>query len=177
MTGDEIVVTSDAGFRAAYCRRPHHPQLIVRRRTDTEIVVTSEAGFRAGLLPEALKETSAWVLPSGLLPVLSPYPAKQSLKEEAPEQFPPRPRLLFATSPPHESSIKRLDSYCVKKRKHRHRQTQNMKKPRTGGAGLLGFHGGEPVMARERHHTTRLRLYRFSVSGILSHRRKKPRRE
>jgi hypothetical protein len=22
-----------------------------------------------------------------------------------------------------------------------------MKKPRTGGAGLLGFHGGEPVMA------------------------------
>ena len=35
VTGDEIVVTSDAGFRAAYCRRPHHPQLIVRRRTDT----------------------------------------------------------------------------------------------------------------------------------------------
>jgi hypothetical protein len=36
VTGDEIVVTSDAGFRAAYCRRPHHPQLIVRRRTDTD---------------------------------------------------------------------------------------------------------------------------------------------
>jgi hypothetical protein len=34
--GDEIVVTSDAGFRAAYCRRPHHPQLIIRRRTDTD---------------------------------------------------------------------------------------------------------------------------------------------
>jgi hypothetical protein len=34
--GDEIVVTSDAGFRAAYCRRPNHPQLIVRRRTDTD---------------------------------------------------------------------------------------------------------------------------------------------
>jgi hypothetical protein len=33
--GDEIVVTSDTGFRAAYCRRPHHPQLIVKRRTDT----------------------------------------------------------------------------------------------------------------------------------------------
>jgi hypothetical protein len=33
VTGDEIVVTSDTGFRAAYCRRPHHPQLIVRRRT------------------------------------------------------------------------------------------------------------------------------------------------
>jgi hypothetical protein len=24
-----------------------------------------------------------------------------------------------------------------------------MKKPRTGGAGLLGFHWGEPVMARD----------------------------
>jgi hypothetical protein len=36
VTGDEIVVTSDAGFRAAYCRRPHHPQLIIRRRTDTD---------------------------------------------------------------------------------------------------------------------------------------------
>jgi hypothetical protein len=36
VTGDEIVVTSDAGFRAAYCRRPHYPQLIVRRRTDTD---------------------------------------------------------------------------------------------------------------------------------------------
>jgi hypothetical protein len=36
VTGDEIVVTSDTGFRAAYCRRPHHPQLIVRRRTDTD---------------------------------------------------------------------------------------------------------------------------------------------
>jgi hypothetical protein len=34
--GDEIVVTNDAGFRAAYCRRPHHPQLIIRRRTDTD---------------------------------------------------------------------------------------------------------------------------------------------
>ena len=36
VAGDEIVVTSDAGFRAAYCRRPHHPELIVRRRTDTD---------------------------------------------------------------------------------------------------------------------------------------------
>ena len=36
VTGDEIVVTSAAGFRAAYCRRPHHPQLIIRRRTDTD---------------------------------------------------------------------------------------------------------------------------------------------
>ena len=35
VNGDEIVVTSE-GFRAAYCRRPHHPQLIVRRRTDTD---------------------------------------------------------------------------------------------------------------------------------------------
>ena len=36
VTDDEIVVTSDTGFRAAYCRRPHHPHLIVRRRTDTD---------------------------------------------------------------------------------------------------------------------------------------------
>jgi hypothetical protein len=33
--GDEIVVTSDAGF-VHHCRRPHHSQLIVRRRTDTD---------------------------------------------------------------------------------------------------------------------------------------------
>jgi hypothetical protein len=36
VTGDEIVVASDTGFRAAYCGRPHHPQLIVRRRTNTD---------------------------------------------------------------------------------------------------------------------------------------------
>ena len=36
MEGDEIIVTSDTGFRAAYCRRPNRPQLIVRRRTDTD---------------------------------------------------------------------------------------------------------------------------------------------
>jgi hypothetical protein len=34
--GDEIIVTNYAGFRAAYCRRPNHPRLIVRRRTDTD---------------------------------------------------------------------------------------------------------------------------------------------
>jgi len=34
--GDEIIVTSETGFRAAYCKRPHYPQLKVRRCTDTE---------------------------------------------------------------------------------------------------------------------------------------------
>ena len=34
--GDEIIVTSETGFRAAYCKRPNHPQLKVRRRTETE---------------------------------------------------------------------------------------------------------------------------------------------
>jgi hypothetical protein len=34
--GDQIIVTSLTGFRAAYCIRPNHPQLIVRRRTDTD---------------------------------------------------------------------------------------------------------------------------------------------
>jgi hypothetical protein len=34
--GDEIVVTSETGFRAAYCKRPNFPQLKVRRRTDTD---------------------------------------------------------------------------------------------------------------------------------------------
>jgi len=33
---DEIVVTSDTGFRAAYCKRPNHLQLKVRRRTETD---------------------------------------------------------------------------------------------------------------------------------------------
>ena len=34
--GDEIVVTSSTGFRAAYLKRPNHPQLIVWRRTETD---------------------------------------------------------------------------------------------------------------------------------------------
>jgi hypothetical protein len=34
--GDEIIVTSETGFRAAYCKRPNHPQLKVRRRTETD---------------------------------------------------------------------------------------------------------------------------------------------
>ena len=34
--GDEIVVTSETGFRVEYWRRPNHPQLKVRRRTDTD---------------------------------------------------------------------------------------------------------------------------------------------
>jgi hypothetical protein len=36
VSGDQIVVTSSTGFRAAYLRRPHRPQLIVWRRTETE---------------------------------------------------------------------------------------------------------------------------------------------
>lgn len=34
--GDEIIVTSSTGFRAAYLKRPNHPRLIVWRRTETE---------------------------------------------------------------------------------------------------------------------------------------------
>jgi len=46
-----------------------------------------------------------------------------------------------------------------------------MRSPARGGAGLLGFHGGEPVMAREHHHNYSLTpFYRVSMSGILSHR-------
>jgi len=33
---DEIIVTSETGSRAAYCKRPNHPQLKVRRRTETD---------------------------------------------------------------------------------------------------------------------------------------------
>ena len=33
---DEIVVTSETGFCAAYCKRPNHPQLKIRRRTETD---------------------------------------------------------------------------------------------------------------------------------------------
>ena len=35
--GDEIVVTSETGFRAAYCKRPNFPQLKVRRRTEDRV--------------------------------------------------------------------------------------------------------------------------------------------
>jgi len=34
--GDEIIVTSTTGFRAAYFKRPYHPQLVLRRRTQTD---------------------------------------------------------------------------------------------------------------------------------------------
>jgi hypothetical protein len=34
--GDEIIVTSETGFRAEYWKRPNHPQLKVRRCTNTE---------------------------------------------------------------------------------------------------------------------------------------------
>ena len=34
--GDEIIVTSETGFRAEYWKRPNHPQLKVRRCTETE---------------------------------------------------------------------------------------------------------------------------------------------
>jgi hypothetical protein len=34
--GDEIVVTSETGFCAAYGKRPNFPQLKVRRCTDTD---------------------------------------------------------------------------------------------------------------------------------------------
>ena len=33
---NEIIVSSETGFRAAYCKRPNHPQLKVRRRTETD---------------------------------------------------------------------------------------------------------------------------------------------
>ena len=33
---DEIIVTSETDFRAAYCKRPNLPQLKVRRRTETD---------------------------------------------------------------------------------------------------------------------------------------------
>ena len=36
LPGDEIVVTSETGFRAASCKRPNFPQLKVRRCTDTD---------------------------------------------------------------------------------------------------------------------------------------------
>jgi len=34
--GDEIIVTSESGFRVEYWKRPNHPQLKVRRCTDTD---------------------------------------------------------------------------------------------------------------------------------------------
>jgi hypothetical protein len=41
--GDEIVVTSETGFRAAYCKRPNFPQLKVRRCTDTKQAANAKA--------------------------------------------------------------------------------------------------------------------------------------
>src|SRR6476620_7314137 len=105
--------------------------------------------------------------PSGAFPCGG---GRGSKKRKAPEQFSPRPRLLHAHPPTRESSAQGWTLTASKKRKYRNRQTPEMKKTRTGGAGLLGFNGGEPVMAREHHHTTRLRLsaglyVRHSVSS------------
>ena len=44
---DEIVVTSETGFRAAYCKRPNHPQLKVRRRTADDLEVLAQASQAA----------------------------------------------------------------------------------------------------------------------------------
>ena len=80
----------------------------------------------------------------------------------------PRPRLLFATSPRTNRQSKGWTHTASKKRKHRNRQTQKMKKPRTGGSGASRVPWGEPVMAWAPSHYS-LRLLRLSVSGILSH--------
>src|SRR4029078_11999982 len=47
----------------------------------------------------------------------------------------PRPRLLFATFPRTNRQSKGWTRTASKKRKHPNRQTQKMKKPRTGGSG------------------------------------------
>jgi hypothetical protein len=45
--GDEIIVTSETGFRAEYWKRPNHPQLKVRRCTDTEDQVLLAKAWKA----------------------------------------------------------------------------------------------------------------------------------
>jgi len=49
--GDEIIVTSPTGFRAAYFKRPYHPQLVLRRSTQTDdqelLAQAWQAGARA----------------------------------------------------------------------------------------------------------------------------------
>ena len=45
---DEIVVTSETGFRAAYCKHPNHPQLKVRRRTETDDQEVLAQGLAGG---------------------------------------------------------------------------------------------------------------------------------
>lgn len=44
---DEIIVTSETGFRAAYCKRPNHPQLKVRRLTETDDYEVLAQAWRA----------------------------------------------------------------------------------------------------------------------------------
>ena len=69
------------------------------------------------------------------------------LKEKASEQFPPV-RSFSLPRPPAQIVDQRLHSYCSKKEAPKS-ATQEIKKPRTGGAGFLGFHGGEPVTGRD----------------------------
>ena len=63
--GDEIVVTSETGFRAAYCKRPNFPQLKVRRRTDTD---DDEPLARAWQAANAKARELGWIGIRGALP-------------------------------------------------------------------------------------------------------------
>src|SRR6476646_7706015 len=67
----------------------------------------------------------------------------------------PRPRLLFATFPRTNRQSKGWTRTASKKRKHPNRQTQKMKKPRTGGSGASRVPwGGTSDGGGERHHAT-----------------------
>ena len=57
--GDEIIVTSDTGFRAAYCKRPNIPQLKVRRRTDTDDLELLGLAWQAA---NAKARESGWIV-------------------------------------------------------------------------------------------------------------------
>ena len=77
------------------------------------------------------------------------------LKEKASEQFPPVRDFSFATSPRTNRQPKDWAHTESKKRKHRNRQTQKMKKPRTGGSGASRVPwGGTSDGGGERHHAT-----------------------
>ena len=55
---DEIIVTSETGFRAAYCKRPNLPQLRVRRRTET---VDQEVLAQAWQAADAKARELGWI--------------------------------------------------------------------------------------------------------------------
>ena len=101
--------------------------------------VVNSPGVRSGMLSSLARMVASHPPAKGLRRWLR-------LKEEASEQFPPVRGFSF-TSPTHESSTERLDSYCVEKKEAPESTDSENEEAPHGGSGASRVPRGEPVMA------------------------------